>query len=184
MNSEDKEVLEEENILDNRDNQEEEEYGDEQEGETQSDSQDQARAELQLEKDKYMRLYSEFDNFRRRTSKEKLDLIANAGQKVIHELLPVFDDFDRAVKAIEASEEQGTAVEGVMLVYNKLKNTLKSLGVAEVDAQGKEFDDELHEAITTMSAGDELKGKVVDVVEKGYTMNDKLIRHAKVVVGS
>lgn len=134
--------------------------------------------------DKYLRLFSEFDNFRKRTIKEKSDIYKTAGNDIIKDLLPVMDDFERALKSADESEDTSAHKEGMLLVYNKLKNVLKQKGVEEIDAMEKEFDTDLHEAITKIKAPKKkLKGKVVDVVEKGYKLNDKVIRYSKVVIG-
>lgn len=141
-------------------------------------------AELAEANDKYLRLYAEFDNFKRRTSKERIELLQTAGKEVITSLLPVLDDFERGLKAMEQALEVATVKEGVALVHHKLKNTLHQLGLKEMESKGLVFDAELHEAITNIPApNDELKGKVVDELEKGYFLNDKVIRFAKVVVG-
>lgn len=134
--------------------------------------------ELSESKDKYLRLAAEFDNFRRRTAKEKIELIQTASKDVITDLLEVLDDIDRASAQLEGKDE------GVLLVFNKLKNTLIAKGLKEMNAVGTEFDPELHDAITEISAPTpELVGKVLDEITKGYYLNDKIIRHAKVVVG-
>lgn len=144
---------------------------------------DKLKAELDATKDKYLRLVAEFDNFRRRNAKERIELIQTAGKDVIIDLLEVLDDSDRAQKQLDSSEDNPIK-EGVTLVFNKLRNVLQSKGVKAMDAIGKEFDADLHEAITEIPAPTEdLKGKVVDEVVKGYYLNDKIIRHAKVVVG-
>ncbi len=133
--------------------------------------------------DKYLRMYAEFDNFKKRTVREKLDLIKSAGQDILASLLPVLDDFDRAKKNAESGGEPLS--EGVQLVYNKLFNTLQQRGLKPMESIGTQFDPELHEAFTEIPAPTEdLKGKVIDTIEKGYWLNDKIIRHAKVVVGS
>lgn len=134
--------------------------------------------------DKYLRLVAEFDNFRKRNAKEKMELIKNAGEDVIKSLLDVLDDSERATKQMEASEDLDLIKEGIGLVFTKLKNTLHAKGLKAMDSNGQDFDTELHEAITEIPAPtEELKGKVVDEVIKGYLLNDKIIRHAKVVVG-
>lgn len=142
------------------------------------------QSEIAEQKDKYLRLYSEFENFRRRTAKEKLELIQSANEKLINALIPVIDDFERAEKSLK--EKNDKDLDGVFLIYNKFKKTLDQYGVKTMDVgQGSEFNADLHEAITQIPAPKEnLKGKVVDVVEKGYLLNEKVIRFAKVVVGS
>lgn len=144
----------------------------------------QLQAELAEANDKYLRLYAEFDNFKRRTTKERIDLLQTAGKEVITSLLPILDDFERGLKSMEQANELAPIKEGVSLVQHKLKNTLNQLGLKEMETKGLAFDAELHEAITNIPApSDELKGKVVDELEKGYFLNDKVIRFAKVVVG-
>lgn len=135
-------------------------------------------------KDKYLRLYAEFDNYKKRTVKEKLDLMRTAAQDTLASLLPVLDDFDRAKKIADDPSTSEHFSEGVELVYQKLITTLRNLGVNEMDSTGSDFNPELHEAITDIPApSEELKGKVVDTIAKGYYLHDKIIRHAKVVVG-
>jgi molecular chaperone GrpE len=136
--------------------------------------------QLAQERDKYLRLYSEFENFRRRTQKEKSELIRNASESVIKELLPVLDDLERAVKFTESGTD---APEGLVLIHNKLFKMLQHQGLKEMQALGVPFDADYHEAITQIDGGAEGKGKVLDVVEKGYILNDKTIRFAKVVIG-
>jgi len=140
--------------------------------------------ELAEAKDKYLRLYSEFENFRRRTSKEKLELIQGANEGLLKSLLPVLDDFERAEKVFK--ELNTKEAEGFILIFNKYKKTLEQAGVKEMELKnGDSFDADRQEAITQVPVTDEkLKGKVVDVVEKGFLLNDKVIRFAKVVVGS
>jgi molecular chaperone GrpE len=142
------------------------------------------QSELAEQKDKYIRLYSEFDNFRRRTAKEKLEMIQSANEQLLKALLPVIDDFERAEKSFK--DKDSKELEGFFLIYNKLKKTLDQYGVKVMEAgSGSEFNPDLHEAITQIPAPDEkLKGKIVDVVERGYLLNEKVIRFAKVVVGS
>lgn len=142
------------------------------------------QAELAEQKDKYLRLAAEFDNFRRRTAKERMDLIQTAGKDVIVSFLEVLDDIDRAEKQMTNSDDFAVQKEGVLLVFNKVKSTLNAKGVKVLESINTEFDVEKHEAITEIPAPtEELKGKVVDEVQKGYYLNDKLIRFAKVVVG-
>lgn len=143
------------------------------------------KAEAKEATDKYVRLYAEFDNFKRRTSKERIELLQTAGKDVIVSLLPVIDDFERALKSMETATDVGAVKEGIVLVSNKLKNILQQKGLKSMDAKGQVFDADIHEAITNIPApADELKGKVIDEVEKGYYLNDKVIRFAKVVVGA
>ena len=142
------------------------------------------RTELEEAQDKYLRKVAEFDNFKRRNAKERIELIQTAGREVITDLLDVMDDCDRAQKQLEASNDVNEIKEGVMLVFNKLRNVLQSKGLKAMDTTGQEFNPDLHEAITEIPApSPALKGKIVDEVMKGYYLNDKIIRHAKVVVG-
>lgn len=135
-------------------------------------------------KDKYIRLYAEFDNYKKRTVRERIDFMSTAGRETIAAILPVLDDFDRAKKSAEDESSSEVFSEGVSLVYNKLHGIMKSKGVTAMESTGEAFDPELHEAITEIPApSDDMKGKVIDTIEKGYLLNDKIIRHAKVVVG-
>ena len=135
-------------------------------------------------KDKYIRLYSEFENYRKRTAKEKIDIITNASENLLKEILPVVDDFERAIVNNEKVSEAETIKEGFELIHNKLYKTLTNQGLKPMDAIEKNFDPDIHEAITKIPAPkNKLKGKVIDVIEKGYTIHDKVIRFAKVVVG-
>jgi molecular chaperone GrpE len=135
--------------------------------------------------DKYLRLFSEFDNYRKRTLKEKIDLSKTASEEIISNLLPVIDDFERALQLIQQTEENIKQIEGISLIYNKLFKTLQQKGLEEIKAQGEVFDTDFHEALTNIPATDEsMKGKVVDVIQKGYNLNGKIIRFAKVVVGN
>lgn len=139
---------------------------------------------LDKEKKEYLFLMAEFDNFRKRTLKEKSDIIKNAGENVLKGLLPIMDDFERGIKAAETSPEADSVKQGVNLIYNKFKNYLSQNGVKEMDPDDDTFDTEKHEAISVVPVPDEeKKGKILDTVEKGYTINDKVLRHAKVVVG-
>jgi molecular chaperone GrpE len=136
-------------------------------------------------KDKYVRLYAEFDNYKRRTSKERIDLLKTANEDLMSSLIPIIDDFDRALKNIPATEETKVLREGVELIHNKFNKTLQQKGLVAMNAQGEVFNTELHEAITQIPAPTEdLKGKVVDEVEKGYFLGDKVIRYAKVIIGA
>jgi len=142
------------------------------------------KKELEELKDKHLRLTAEFDNYRRRTVKEKMDIIKSGGEEVLKKLLPVIDDFDRAILHLDDAQGIEAVREGIMLIYNKFQNFKDQNGLEEIDAKEKEFDVDLHEALTKIPAPTpELKGKVVDVIEKGYKLNDKVIRFAKVVVG-
>ncbi|GGW27214.1 protein GrpE [Arenibacter certesii] len=146
---------------------------------------EQLKEDLGKEKDKFLRLFAEFENYKKRTSKERMDLFKTAGQEVILSLLPVMDDFDRALAEISKSDDDGM-YQGVLLINNKLRETLKSKGLLEVEVkEGDDFDAEIHDAVTQVPAPDKkLKGKIIDVIQKGYKLGDKIIRHPKVVVGN
>lgn len=134
--------------------------------------------------DKYLRLYSEFENYRRRTAKEKLDSLRSGGATIVKELLPVVDDFDRAIVSNDIVDDPEALKEGFKLIHNKLYRILEQQGLKPMDSMEKPFDTEYHEAITNIPAPtDDLKGKVVDVAEKGYFFNDMVLRYAKVIVG-
>ncbi|MEO9894613.1 nucleotide exchange factor GrpE [Aurantibacter sp.] len=145
---------------------------------------DELRSDLAKEKEKFLRLFAEFENYKKRTSKERMDLFKTAGQEVIVAMLPVLDDFDRALPELKKSDDK-ESFKGVELISNKLRETLKSKGLEEVKVkQGDAFDAEIHDAITQIPAPkSKLKGKIIDVVEKGFKLGDKIIRHPKVVVG-
>jgi molecular chaperone GrpE len=167
-----KELNTDESIADNREY--EEEMGKE----------EQLKAELDETKDKYLRLVAEFDNFRRRNAKERMELIQVAGKDIVQSLLEVLDDMTRAEQQIEKGNDVAAIKEGISLVFNKLRNTLQQKGLQVMESKGKEFDPDMHEAITEIPApNEEMKGKVIDEIEPGYYLNDKLIRYAKVVVG-
>jgi len=146
---------------------------------------EQLKHDLANEKDKFLRLFAEFENYKKRTSKERMDLFKTAGQEVIVSLLPVLDDFERALKELAKSEDK-EMFKGVELINGKLRETLKSKGMEEVGVkQGDTFDAEIHDAITQIPAPNKkLKGKIIDVVERGYKLGDRIIRHPKVVVGN
>src|SRR5687768_3480092 len=145
---------------------------------------DKLQSEIGELKDKYIRLVAEFDNYRKRSSKERLELLQTAGKEVITSFLDVLDDCDRAQKQLESSEDVQAIKEGVFLVFNKLRNTIQQKGVRAMESVNQEFNPDLHEAITEIPAPNpELVGKVIDEVQKGYYLNDKIIRFAKVVVG-
>lgn len=146
---------------------------------------DKLKAEVAEWQNKHLRLYAEFDNFKRRTSKERLELLQIAGKDVIVDLLPILDDFERAQKSIESASDINAVKEGVKLVHLKLKNLLVQKGLKEMEAIGTEFNPDVHEGITNIPApSNELKGKVLDELEKGYYLNDKVIRFAKVIIGA
>ena len=146
-------------------------------------------AELQAKvaelNDKYIRLYSEFDNFRKRTSKEKLELIQSGGEDIFKSVLPILDDFERAIKSNAETDDINAVKDGVNLIFNKFKSTLTQKGLEEMKSMGEHFNADIHEAITSIPApAEQMKGKVVDELEKGYSLNGKIIRFAKVVTGS
>lgn len=142
------------------------------------------KSDLEKEKDKNLRLFAEFENFRKRTSKERIELFSTASEGVMSALLPVLDDFDRALQEIEKSDDTGH-LKGIVLINNKLRETLKAKGLTPIGAKkGDVFDADIHEAITQIPAPtDDLKGKVIDIIEKGYVLGDKTIRFPKVVIG-
>ena len=144
---------------------------------------EQLKNELKETKEKYLRLVAEFDNFRKRTAREKIDVIQTASKDVLVSLLEVLDDADRAQLQIESSGDADQLKQGVVLVFNKLKNILQAKGVKKMEAKGSDFNPDLHEAVAEIAAGEKMRGKVVDVVQNGYYLNDKIIRFAKVVVG-
>lgn len=154
------------------------------ETETQDSEVERLEKDLQESKDKYLRLYAEFDNYKKRVMKEKLELMRTAGQETITAILPVLDDFDRAKKQSDDENSLENFSEGVTMIYHKLHSILKNMGLQAMESTGTDFDPEMHEAITEIPApSEDLKGKVIDTVESGYTLKDKIIRYAKVVVG-
>src|SRR5690554_6475101 len=173
----------------NTEHQNEEQQDLENQTESQADTaelsaEEQLKEELAKEKDKFLRLFAEFENYKKRTTKERIELFKTANQDVLQSMLPILDDFDRALAEIAKSEEK-VLVEGVQLIHSKLKDTLASKGLELVDVKtGDAFDADFAEAITQIPAPtDDLKGKIVDVVEKGYKLGDKIIRYPKVVTG-
>lgn len=141
-------------------------------------------AQLEKEKKEYVFLMAEFDNFRKRTLKDKAEIIKNGAESAMRNILPIIDDFDRALQATATSEDVAAVREGVELIYNKFIKYLESNGVKEMTTTGETFDADIHEAVTTFPApSEDLKGKIIDTVQKGYSINDKVLRHAKVVVG-
>jgi len=139
---------------------------------------------LQTEKDKYLRLFAEFENYKRRTTKERIELFKTASQELMTALLPIMDDFDRGLSEIKKAKDK-ELLKGMQLISDKLKNTLVQKGLSEIEVKaGDDFDAEVHDAITQIPApNDKLKGKIVDAIEKGYKLGDRIIRHPKVVVG-
>ena len=153
-------------------------------GEEEASEKEQLKADLEKEKDKFLRLFAEFENYKRRTSKERIEMFKTASQDVIVSMLPVLDDFDRALNEIRKAKDK-ELVKGVELISNKFRETLRNKGLEQMKVEeGDTFDAEIHEAITQIPAPkDKLKGKVVDVVEKGYKLGDRIIRYPKVVTG-
>ncbi len=148
------------------------------------DEVEKCQKELQEQKDKYLRLFAEFDNAKRRQAKERIELMQTAGKEIIVSLLDVLDDMDRAEKQFQKTDDAGQVKEGLQIVFNKLRNTLQSRGLKPMESIGHDFDVEKHDAITEIPAPEPaLVGKVVDEVTKGYYLNDKIIRHAKAIVG-
>lgn len=140
--------------------------------------------ELQEIKDKHVRLQAEFDNYRKRTMKEKMELVKTGGESVLINILPVIDDFERALTHFQEVKDEDPLKQGISLIYSKFQDFLKQNGISGIDAKEKDFDTDLHEAVTKIPAPtEELKGKVVDVIQKGYLMNEKVIRFSKVVIG-
>ena len=151
---------------------------------TEIDEVSQLKADVEEQKDKYLRIYAEFENFKKRSRREKLDLLSTAARDTLSAMLPVMDDFDRAKNAAESIENSEGFSEGVQLVYNKFVGALAAKGLKAMESTGEVFDPELHEAIAEIPApSEEMKGKIIDTTEKGYFLNEKIIRHAKVVVG-
>ena len=144
----------------------------------------QAEERAAAAEDKYLRLAAEFDNYRRRTSKERLDFVKSAGEDILKGILPVLDDCERAIEQLEKTEASTFEKEGTGLIYNKLRSYVKSCGLEEMEVKGKEFDTDTAEAVAQLPVQDpEQKGKVIDVIQKGYTLNGKVVRFAKVVIG-
>lgn len=152
--------------------------------EAEKDPLEVANEKIEELKDKYLRTVAEFDNYRKRTLKEKAELILNGGEKAISAILPVLDDMERAIANGEKTEDPKVLREGIELIFAKFQKTLEGLGVKKIDTEGADFDTDVHEAIAMVPGmGDEKKGKVLDCVQTGYKLNDKVIRHAKVAVG-
>lgn len=184
-NQEEKIVSEEEEVTQEAQNTEQNEAETEETNTTAEKKEETPEEKLKAADDKFLRLYSEFENFRRRTQKEKADLIAGAAADVYKVILPILDDLDRAQANIDTAEDIASLKEGLDLIFDKLEKTLKTNGLEVMDIKEKEFNADEHEAITNIPAPTEdLKGKVIDVVEKGYTLKGKIIRFPKVVVGA
>lgn len=161
-----------------------EESSETQESEQPGDATEQLLSQVKEWQEKYIRLSADFDNFRKRTMREKMDLIKTASEDVLVSILPVLDDFERAMKAMENAVEINAVKDGITLIYNKFNETLSQKGLKAIDSINQEFDTDHHEAITKIPAPEEnLKGKVVDVIQNGYMLHDKVVRFAKVVVG-
>ena len=193
MTEEEKINKEEEEILENEEHQETPENQEEQEVQNEQDSAEPAEekdpleaAQEEIEQLKTQILYktAEFDNYRKRTLKEKAELILNGGEKTVSAILPVIDDMERALANGEKTEDPAVLREGMELIYNKMMKTLESLGVKKIDTEDADFDTDMHEAVAMVPGmGDDKKGKVIDCLQTGYQLNDKVIRHAKVAVG-
>lgn len=175
--------------MENQDVENNEEIKDQTSEETTEEKVEKTELEIAQEKaneinDKYLRLYSEFDNFRKRTAKEKVDIIGSASSSVIKDLLPVVDDFKRAMQANVEVDDAQSLKDGFELIFNKLYKSLEAKGLKQIEAKGEPFNADIHEAITNIPApSEDLKGKVVDVIEEGYQLGEKIIRYPKVVVG-
>jgi molecular chaperone GrpE len=179
--SEEKDIQNEENVNEQNENQAEATVETPEVEEKKELTQEDKYNELN---DRFLRLYAEFENFRRRSNKERLDLITTANASLLKDLLPIMDDFERAIANNETATEIEGVKEGFTLIFNKFKNTIESKGLKQMEAKGQPFDSELHEAIANIPAADETqKGMVIDDVEKGYFLGEKVIRYAKVVVG-
>jgi molecular chaperone GrpE len=151
---------------------------------TMVDESEKLASELSEMKDKYLRLYAEFDNYRKRTMREREELIKTASESAIKSMLSTLDDLERAIKAAKSSNEESTILEGILLIYEKMFKTLEQQGLKAMDSDGHDFNPDLHEALTKIPVpNDDLKGKVIETIEKGYYLRDKIIRYAKVVVG-
>jgi molecular chaperone GrpE len=168
----------------NNENEAEESGEDLKKQKTTADESEKLASELSEMKDKYLRLYAEFDNYRKRTMREREELIKTASESAIKSMLSTLDDLERAIKAAKSSNEESTILEGILLIYEKMFKTLEQQGLKAMDSDGQDFNPDLHEALTKIPVpNDDLKGKVIETIEKGYYLRDKIIRYAKVVVG-
>jgi len=191
MKEEEKINMEEEEILDNEEQETEENSEDSENSENSENSEaeemdplEQALLENEQLKDKYLRSVAEFDNYRKRTTKEKAELILNGGTNVIKAILPVLDDMERALENGEKTDDPQVLREGMELIYQKFQKALEGLGVKKIETENADFDVDIHEAVAMVPGmGDDKKGKVIDCLQQGYMLNDKVIRHAKVAVG-
>ncbi len=190
MKEEEIKKQEEENILDNEENSETSENPEASENTESSENSEEkdpletALDEIEQLKDKYLRSVAEFDNYRKRTLKEKAELILNGGEKAVQAILPVIDDMERALENGEKTDDPAVLREGMELIYQKFMKALESLGVKKIETEGADFDTDMHEAVAMVPGmGDDKKGKVIDCLQTGYQLNDKVIRHAKVAVG-
>ncbi len=181
MAKKDKETVEEQELTPN-----ENEHMEETETAVQEelDPVEELKQQLAEQKEKYLRLFADFDNYKKRTAKERIELLNTAGKDIILSVIPVIDDFERAIAGAENAKDVDSVKEGMLLIKNKMFSVLQQRGLKQMESKGQDFDAERHEAITEIPApSEDMKGKVIDEVEKGYTMNDKIIRYAKVVVG-
>ena len=190
MKEEEIKKQEEENILDNEENSETSENPEASENTESSENSEEkdpletALDEIEQLKDKYLRSVAEFDNYRKRTLKEKAELILNGGEKAVQAILPVIDDMERALENGEKTDDPAVLREGMELIYQKFMKALESLGVKKIETEDADFDTDMHEAVAMVPGmGDDKKGKVIDCLQTGYQLNDKVIRHAKVAVG-
>ena len=187
-NKQEKDIEKEEPVKVTEQTEEQESTSQEEAQETTAEEEVSPTAELENQiaelKDKYLRQVAEFDNYRKRTLKEKTELILNGGENILKSLLPVIDDMERAQKSMEKSEDLSSIKEGINLVFKKFVTTLENAGLNKIDTDGKDFNTDEHEAIAMIPAPtDDMKGKVIDCVQPGYKLNDKVIRHAKVAIG-
>lgn len=183
MSKKDKDILDEQKVVQENETLEQDK-ADSKENEKSTDPVDELKVEIEKEKERYLRLFAEFENYKKRTTRERIEMFKTAGEDIMKSLLPVLDDFERALKELEKSEDDGLFT-GVKLINNKLRETLKSKGLEPIEVKmGDSFDAETHEAITQIPAPEKkLKGKIIDVVERGYTLGDKIVRYPKVVIG-
>jgi molecular chaperone GrpE len=190
MTSENQQPIEDQEVMNPQETNEQQTSTEEQQESTQTEDTEEVdelealKAEMEEQKDKYLRLAAEFDNFRKRTMKEKSELILNGGKKTLESVLPVVDDFERALSTMDKATDLNAIKEGVELIYNKFVSVLGQNGVKKIEAIGQPLDTDFHEAIAVIPApAEEQKGKIIDCVQTGYMLNDMVLRHAKVVVG-